>query len=806
MEESNDMSIERIKKSEESETSDIEVEDDEENPQNRRTRIPVGEIFKNETGAKNAENGEGPSPVISTFQRGNAGTIDFDKGFEKGHLTYAPSRRNPYYMAIKRDEMGEMFKQQQMGKWATETRYEGRPLPDTAIQSYCNVSLKLFHDVANDCVNWLSLSRLIDPQVPKKTKTKEKEEADMLKEMTFGKLLDYPENDPLHDQAKEESTHQPIVMPVNSMSQMALEETSQQKKKSKKTKFGIDAEWMSIKGDIVWEISEKKGRRIYVPVRHQMGWLMWLRLGTWEKTPEGRLAQLKKIKDGFKNAWMTATATDPESAAGYRARFSSANLGFPLLVVPNPENLIRRLNWQTGQVYTLFQSLVDKINNETSQDPAGMEVMKTRPGRDDTRYVEMGENPFGLFTTYISCEDFNKYMKSLEVLRGYEDQSLTRQDAHRAIKTDTKQVNDYLADMYQPMEPYDSEGQENYTQAQTDVMCVMEDWETKRGIVPIKQRLYVREGNIKDGRFGSTWRIDVSSDKISSARGKRIGKYAPAKIMGMPANEAVEKALGWQPLDKAKLLLGYEHRMSSGFFMAEWLHLCAFSWGGLTTLSQKGELLYRSSDIPGNLILGTSETNSVMTRFEKAWQTLVIDSPDLKSSTSCPKLTVTRNTIGKPVIRDVKNAFTGHYSRTNSYMSSDEKALAKAYDFLAYTIFYSISFPRGCKLLNMGTNSSLDTYFYPFLRPTYQKLEDQLDQALYEEMKKRHLNDPQVTSTNGAFNNSPYNQNGDTVNIGTRVYGNSGSLLDFNPPAGNGLDAYNSDNSDLVYQNKKAKK
>jgi hypothetical protein len=48
--------------------------------------------------------------------------------------------------------------------------------------------------------------------------------------------------------------------------------------------------------------------------------------------------------------------------------------------------------------------------------------------------------------------------------------------------------------------------------------------------------------------------------------------------------------------------------------LSQWLHLCAFSWGGLTTSPKSTKLVYRSSDIPENLIIGTSETNSVMTR------------------------------------------------------------------------------------------------------------------------------------------------------------------------------------------------
>jgi len=50
---------------------------------------------------------------------------------------------------------------------------------------------------------------------------------------------------------------------------------------------------------------------------------------------------------------------------------------------------------------------------------------------------------------------------------------------------------------------------------------------------------------------------------------------------------------------------------------AEWLHRCAYSWGGLQGENPD------TSQVPENLIFGTGECNSVMTRYEKAWQELI---------------------------------------------------------------------------------------------------------------------------------------------------------------------------------------
>ena len=85
---------------------------------------------------------------------------------EKGDLTYAPSLRNPYYMSIPASQLTVLKGNAlHMLQWATEAQYvEGektrkvsRTLPDVEINSCFYISLKLFHDIANDEVDWLSL-------------------------------------------------------------------------------------------------------------------------------------------------------------------------------------------------------------------------------------------------------------------------------------------------------------------------------------------------------------------------------------------------------------------------------------------------------------------------------------------------------------------------------------------------------------------------------------------------------------------------------------------------------------------------
>ncbi|KAF5645159.1 hypothetical protein F52700_2359 [Fusarium sp. NRRL 52700] len=53
-------------------------------------------------------------------------------------------------------------------------------------------------------------------------------------------------------------------------------------------------------------------------------------------------------------------------------------------------------------------------------------------------------------------------------------------------------------------------------------------------------------------------------------------------------------------------------RMRSGVYPAEWLHLSAFSWGGVASVDDEDG--YITSQNLENLVFGTSEWNSAMTR------------------------------------------------------------------------------------------------------------------------------------------------------------------------------------------------
>jgi hypothetical protein len=70
----------------------------------------------------------------------------------------------------------------------------------------------------------------------------------------------------------------------------------------------------------------------------------------------------------------------------------------------------------------------------------------------------------------------------------------------------------------------------------------------------------------------------------------------------------------------------------------QWLHKSAFSWGGL---QDSGADVWDTSQVPENLLFGTSETNSVMIRY------LHLVSQVNSSSTLLTHLALEQKRLGK---------------------------------------------------------------------------------------------------------------------------------------------------------------
>ena len=153
-------------------------------------------------------------------------------------------------------------------------------------------------------------------------------------------------------------------------------------------------------------------------------------------------------------------------------------------------------------------------------------------------------------------------------------------------------------------------------------------------------------------------------------------------------------------------------------------------------------------------MLGTSETNSCMTRYERAWQTLLLYEQNLqnKYQASSKKITgilkVERNPPDVSILYDWADPkdFMVPLEYTYGWRSGKLKEmpigssltnLARFHKYLAFVIKYDLSIDESFIL--KPPNDAKDeagpvkttVFFYPFLRSLYHKAEAKLDSDLY---------------------------------------------------------------------------
>ncbi|MCJ1396682.1 hypothetical protein MMC18_009574 [Xylographa bjoerkii] len=168
--------------------------------------------------------------------------------------------------------------------------------------------------------------------------------------------------------------------------------------------------------------------------------------------------------------------------------------------------------------------------------------------------------------------------------------------------------------------------------------------------------------------------------------------------MGASAPKLASEVLGWQ-YEEDREADSHPLRLRNGLYLAEWLHLSAHSWGGLCCLNVSDQA--QTSQVPINLVLGTSETNSCMTRYEKAWQRLFKDERQIHNLTGI--LSVVRNpsddsTTSKTTVfydAGIQNEF--QYTWRSVDIAQAEEGdfllkLAEKHKFLAYSISYKVRF------------------------------------------------------------------------------------------------------------------
>ncbi|RBA15548.1 hypothetical protein FPRO05_12622 [Fusarium proliferatum] len=191
-------------------------------------------------------------------------------------------------------------------------------------------------------------------------------------------------------------------------------------------------------------------------------------------------------------------------------------------------------------------------------------VLENSQAIEDKGLVLYSNNPFFYYSSYVSkdtAEAFGLY-------------------SSRPLKLYTDEAGDKLAEK---MEPRQSE-------------------------VKIQKRL-ARDGIVMERTNGS---ISLSASRMLKATSKRSETSSQKTVMGISAPELARDYLGWGSQNKDTSKSGQDKHT------AEWLHISAFSFGGLTD----GSKAWETSQIQPNMMFGTWEMNSWMLRYEAAFQRL----------------------------------------------------------------------------------------------------------------------------------------------------------------------------------------
>ncbi|KAK6524635.1 hypothetical protein TWF281_011537 [Arthrobotrys megalospora] len=229
----------------------------------------------------------------------------------------------------------------------------------------------------------------------------------------------------------------------------------------------------------------------------------------------------------------------------------------------------------------------------------------------------------------------------------------------------------------------------------------------------------------------------ITAAKIDGAYGTRASALNQGAVMeGISATD-VANALGWSAM-RGTSIRGWEKER---FSMAEWLHRCGYAYGGLADNDPQ------SSQVKENLIFGSSETNSIMTRYEDVYRNAIIRErtlvEELKAIYTKAKLpnpdaqyvngrlataltdkggklffkdnVYTRETIAVPKAKEVPGA-------------KDWADIGKRYPWLSSELTYKFSLDKESKMFK--NDSQWTTRFFPFDRLFFTRLEAVVDDTI----------------------------------------------------------------------------
>ncbi|KAL6821719.1 hypothetical protein J3E69DRAFT_382222 [Trichoderma sp. SZMC 28015] len=227
----------------------------------------------------------------------------------------------------------------------------------------------------------------------------------------------------------------------------------------------------------------------------------------------------------------------------------------------------------------------------------------------------------------------------------------------------------------------------------------------------------------------------IDADKIEKAVGKRKEVKSQQSVMG-----------GLTATDLAKLF-EWNADPPHGFSKAEWLHLIAFSFGGIGAGNS-----FHLSQLSLNFIFGTAECNSVMYRYEGSWQVLYKYEAELRKlyGKAGPQGQVQAQINDGLLVRPLHSPNGLPWIFGNNPDGLHE-TLVKKFPWLCYALQYRITMDGS---LVFGTTNTLQQVvdFFPFTRPFFTKAEALVDRFLLDELyyKRRTAIKEEIANANNA--------------------------------------------------------
>ncbi|KAF5662079.1 hypothetical protein FDENT_13406 [Fusarium denticulatum] len=409
----------------------------------------------------------------------------------------------------------------------------------------------------------------------------------------------------------------------------------------------------------------------------------------------------------------------------------------------------------------VFDYLIKKVNEKESIN-GGTAVFRdvNDPVPDD--YQFLSEHPFGLYRTYIKSTSYDAYMKQLLAGCFATDQEERAiydpiPDASTGTTPDIidprgvpKDIEKLIEDL-KPIHEEMKKRSQNKTDARADGLKAVE--------------LGDRRANIKEASTGDIQTktfVNITAEKAQLARGARKReKASQGVVMGESASKRCVKYFGWKwtspahrsktwptipPKDPAlpvRVMPFRENEMYNGLFIAEWLHLSAYSWGGLA--DPKWEKAWQKLvQTEGEMLASEGEDGSqyggllTITRhpFEfrapnaaaQAQRRMV---PYLHKGTYASYL----HDVAIPTPEDPQSPF--RYVVRRKQWTPELEALAKEFRWICFQFDYDIKLNGASKLLDLPAGCVKgQNRFYPFRRMLFHKIEHDLDSELWKDLKR----------------------------------------------------------------------